>query len=107
MVFYRDSTTIHVYMNRKGTVVRVVRYYTDINELPVFVLAKLVERFPGYLPFAITEEHNEIGLNYLVNISNGLKWMQVHADVNGNFTVIEKYLHPQTQDAEAQLSNLP
>lgn len=107
IVFYRDSTTIHVYMNRKGIVKKVIRYYTFPGDLPIFLLAKLTERFPGYTPFAIIEEQDDADINYQINIGNGTKWMQVHSDGYGRFTVIGKYTFPRALHSDSQISTLP
>jgi hypothetical protein len=107
IVFYRDSTTINVFMNRNGSVTKVVRYYTDPNELPVFLLAKLTERFPDHTLTAVIEEHDQDNINYLVNISNSSGWMQVHTDISGKFTVLRKFTHPAYQADKHQMSTLP
>lgn len=107
LVFYRNSATVNVFINKKGTVVKVTRYYTEADELPVFLLAKLLERFPAYSLTAVIEEQDEAGINYMINVSGKTDWLKLHADISGRFTVIEKYNHPESIPETAHKSTFP
>jgi hypothetical protein len=107
IVYYRDSTMIHVYTNKLGQVVKVSRYYTDVHELPLYIVAKLVERFPEYTPISVIEEQDVYGVNYQINISKETAWLQLHSDGNGRFTIINRYTHATTPGAGGHLSTLP
>jgi hypothetical protein len=78
-----DSITIRVLKTTEGEVVKTLRYYTAVDVLPVHIRARLTERFPEYIPTAITELYDFKGLAYIINVSKGNQWLQLHLSPNG------------------------
>lgn len=78
-----DSITIRVLKNTEGEVVKTLRYYTAVDVLPVHIRARLTKRFPEYVPTAIIELYDFKGVAYIINVSKGNQWLQVHLSPNG------------------------
>lgn len=78
-----DSITIRVLKNTEGQAVKTLRYYTAVDVLPVHIQARLSERFPGYVPTAITEQYDLAGVVYIINVTKGSQWVQVYVSSKG------------------------
>jgi hypothetical protein len=86
-----DSITIRVFKDTDGEVVKTFRYYTVVDLLPVHIRSRFAEKFPDYVPTAIIEQHEATGINYIINLSKGNRWLQVHSSSNGRTKVIHRY----------------
>jgi hypothetical protein len=87
----RDSVTIRMFRNTEGVVVKALRYYTAVDFLPVHIHSRLSKKFPDYVPTAIIEEHDGVGVGYVINLSKGNRWLQVHSTSNGRINIRHRY----------------
>jgi hypothetical protein len=91
LVYGRDSVTIRMFRNTEGIIVKALRYYTAVDLLPVHIHSRISEKFPDYVPTAIIEEHDGIGVEYVINLSRGNQWLQVHSTSSGRIHIRHRY----------------
>jgi hypothetical protein len=91
LVYGRDSVTIRTFRNTEGVVVKALRYYTAVELLPVHIHSRISKKFPDYVPTAVIEEHDGVGVGYVINLSKGNQWLQVHSTSSGRINIRHRY----------------
>lgn len=86
-----DTITIRVFSNSEGEVVKMLKYYSAADILPMHIRTRLSKRYAGYVPTAIIEENDAAGVAYIINIKKGDRWMQVNLSLNGRLSVVNRY----------------
>ena len=103
-----DSITMRVLRNTEGQAVKTLRYYTAIEVLPLHIQTRLSKRFSDYLPTAIIEQYDITGVNYIINVSKGNRWMQVHISSKGRLRILGQYHNSLlTESHKGHVTTLP
>ena len=66
------------------------RYYTEYK-LPPFVLSSLRKKMPDEKIYGVTEITSKTGVEFYITLQDEKNWIQVKADANGGFEVLEKF----------------
>jgi hypothetical protein len=76
--------------DKEGNFIGATRYYFEQN-LPVNILCKLKNKYPGKKVFGITETDSETSVEYYIKLEDSTQWITVKSDVGSNFVEVEKY----------------
>jgi hypothetical protein len=88
--FLHNAVDSRITYDTEGNILRTIRYYGE-DQLPLFVKAKLQNRFKDKKVFGVTELAVEGGLDYYIVLEDATKWTHVKCDAVGNMSVYKKY----------------
>lgn len=88
--FKQEEVVSRVTYDKQGNIVRTLRYYYE-QQLPILVLTKVKDRFPGKKVFGVTEESYNETTTYHIVLEDEKSWMDVTSDSYGSLTVEKKY----------------
>ena len=77
-------------MTRTGIFLSSVRYYFE-KDLPLNIICKLKQKYPGKTVFGVTEMTTESEVNYYITLEDATSWMTVKTGTDGNMELVEKY----------------
>jgi hypothetical protein len=90
-VFENNQIKCRVWYEQDGTVKKTERYYTE-KELPLFIIAKVKERFNNQKIFGVTEVISAAdGMVYHIVLNDDQKWYHIQSDSSGNLKLNKKY----------------
>jgi hypothetical protein len=91
VVFENNQVKCKVWYEQNGKVKKTERYYTE-KELPLFVIAKVKERFTDQKIYGVTEVvSSEEGMVYHIVLNDDQKWYHIQSDSSGNLKLNKKY----------------
>jgi len=88
--FNSDGVRAIVWYEKNGELLRMHRYYTEYK-LPPFVLSRLRKKMPTEQIYGVTEITSKTSVEFYITLQDEKNWIQVKADANGDFEVIEKF----------------
>ena len=90
-VFENNQIKCRVWYEQDGTVKKTERYYSE-KELPLFIIAKVKERFTDQKIYGITEVVSAAeGMVYHIVLNDDQKWYHIQSDSSGNVRLNKKY----------------
>lgn len=91
VVFENNQVKCRVWYEQDGKVKKTERYYSE-KELPLFIIAKVKERFMDQRIYGITEVvSSEDGMVYHIVLNDDHKWYHIQSDSSGNIRLNKKY----------------
>jgi len=91
VVFENNQVKCRVWYEQDGKVKRTERYYTE-KELPLFIIAKVKERFNDQKIYGVTEVISAAeGMVYHIVLNDDQKWYHIQSDSSGNVKLNKKY----------------
>lgn len=85
-----NAITCRIQYDLKGNVIAVRRDYKE-KELPVFILAKLKQKYPGKNVFGVTEIVSGDDVVYEIVLEDAKTWTRVKSDAYGVMTIDKKF----------------
>lgn len=91
VVFENNQVKCRVWYEQDGKVKKTERYYTE-KELPLFIIAKVKERFNDQKIYGVTEVISAAeGMVYHIVLNDDQKWYHIQSDSSGNVKLNKKY----------------
>ncbi|MDQ3550746.1 MAG: hypothetical protein M3413_04395 [Bacteroidota bacterium] len=91
VVFENNQVKCRVWYEQDGKVKKTERYYTE-KELPLFIIAKVKERFNEQKIYGVTEVISAAeGMVYHIVLNDDQKWYHIQSDSSGNVKLNKKY----------------
>ncbi len=91
VVFENNQVKCRVWYEQDGKVKKTERYYTE-KELPLFIIAKVKERFNDQKIHGVTEVISAAeGMVYHIVLNDDQKWYHIQSDSSGNVKLNKKY----------------
>ncbi|MFL5789567.1 MAG: hypothetical protein ACJ748_16020 [Flavisolibacter sp.] len=88
--FKQDLIIARVTYDHEGNIVKTLRYYYG-EQLPIFILEKVKNRFAKQTIYGVTEESTEEGTQYHISLQDAKNWILITSDSYGSITVDKKY----------------
>lgn len=88
--FEYNKVTCRIHYDLKGNVISVRRDYTE-EDLPVFILAKVKQKYPHKKVFGVTEIVSGDEVVYEIVLEDATTWTRVNADAYGTMYVSRKF----------------
>ncbi|MGI8600483.1 MAG: hypothetical protein ACR2KB_14620 [Chitinophagaceae bacterium] len=91
VVFENNQVKCRVWYEQDGKVKKTERYYSE-KDLPLFIIAKVKERFSDQKIYGITEVISSAeGMVYHIVLNDDQKWYHIQSDTSGNLKLNKKY----------------
>ena len=88
--FVDNSIQARILYGENAEFLASIRYYSFQN-LPLNLLVKLSNKYPGKSFFGVTEVTSEAGVVYQVVMQDAENWYQVKVGSNGDINVFDKF----------------
>ena len=88
--FVDNSIQVRILYGENAEFIGSIRYYSFQN-LPLNLLVKLTNKYPGKSFFGVTEITSETGISYQVVMQDQENWYQVTVSNNGDIRVSDKF----------------
>ena len=88
--FKQGTITSKVTYDKDANVIKTMRSYSQEN-LPIMILAKVMNKYGDKKINGVTEECSEEGVNYYITLEDDKNWTEVKSDSIGNLSVQKKY----------------
>ncbi|MCU7552384.1 hypothetical protein OCK74_24910 [Chitinophagaceae bacterium LB-8] len=88
--FDYNQVTCRIHYDLKGNVISVRRDYSE-KDLPVFILAKLKQKYPNKKVFGVTEILSGDEVVYEIVLEDAKTWTRVNSDAHGSMYVTKKF----------------
>jgi hypothetical protein len=87
--FDYNQVTCRIAYDLKGNVLSVRRHYKE-KDLPLFIVAKLKQKFPGKKVFGVTEIVSGEAVEYEIVLEDAKTWTRVKSDAYGSISIDRK-----------------
>jgi hypothetical protein len=88
--FEYNQVTCRIQYDMKGNVLSVRRDY-KVKDLPVFILAKVTQKYPNKKVYGVTEIVSGEEIIYEIVLEDASTWTRVKSDGNGSMYVMRKF----------------
>ena len=89
VVFKNNDILCRVKYDLKGNIISTRRDYHE-NDLSLFIVAKVKERYAGKKIFGVTEITSSEGVIYNIVLEDDRNWINLNSDESGNISQVQK-----------------
>jgi hypothetical protein len=87
--FTHNDINSRITYDGEGNILRTTRYYSEA-QLPLFVRAKMKEKFSTKKVFGVTEVSSQDELAYYIVLEDAKSWTTIKCDSFGNTSLVKK-----------------